>query len=175
VRDLLLPVADEIPDSLDLTKNVKIVLRELEQYLTSRPVKEETAISPMLAEEVRRAAEFLRGRTLVLIGGLKRPLAADALTSALQIKELIWVEGRDQTYELFEPHVARNDVAAVILAIRWSRHGFGEVKAFCDKYEKPLVRLPGGYSPNQVAYHIVSQVGERLGAKNGVPYSLLTK
>jgi hypothetical protein len=175
VRDLLLSVADEIPDSIDLPKNVKIVLRELEQYLTTRPVKEETAISPMLAEEVRRAAEFLRGRTLVLIGGLKRPLAADALTAALQIKELIWVEGRDQTYELFEPHVARNDVAAVILAIRWSRHGFGEVKAFCDKYEKPLVRLPGGYSPNQVAYHIVSQVGERLGAKIGIPYSLLTK
>lgn len=105
---------------------------------------------------------MLRGRTVVLIGGIKRPLAAESLTQAFDLKELVWVEGRDQTYAEFEPYVARPDVAAVILAIRWSRHGFGEVKEFCEKYDKPLVRLPGGYSPNQVALHIVNQIGERL-------------
>jgi hypothetical protein len=78
---------------------------------------------------------------------------------------LIWIEGRDQTYTSFEPDVANPDVAVVVLAIRWSRHGFGEVKEFCDKYHKPLVRLPGGYNPNQVAYHILHQVGERLAGK----------
>jgi hypothetical protein len=171
LRELLLPMAEEIPESLELPRNCKLVLRDLEQFLTSRSTKPEvddTATTPTETEDVRRAAEYLRGRAVVLIGGLKRPLAADALTQALELKELIWVEGRDQTYELFEPHVARPDVAVVILAIRWSRHGFGEVKAFCDKYDKPLVRLPGGYNPNQIAFHIMSQVGERLEHKNGV-------
>ena len=55
-------------------------------------------------------------------------------------------------------------VAAEQLAIRWSSHGFGEVKEFCDKYGKPLVRLPAGYNPNQVAFHLLSQVGDRLGS-----------
>jgi hypothetical protein len=162
LRDLLLSVAEEIPETLELPKNVELVLRELEQFLTSRPVVQEETATPVLTEDVQRAAELLRGRTVVLIGGIKRPLAADALTQAFDLKELVWVEGRDQTYAEFEPYVARPDVAAVILAIRWSRHGFGEVKEFCDKYDKPLVRLPGGYSPNQVALHIVNQIGERL-------------
>jgi hypothetical protein len=166
LRDLVLPIAEEIPESLEVPKNVRLVLRELEQFLTSRlPEIEETASLPVLTEEVRQAAELLRARTVVLIGGIKRPLAAEALSNALELKELVWVEGRDQTYAEFEPYVARNDVAVVLLAIRWSRHGFGEVKEFCDKYDKPLVRLPGGYSPNQVAMHIMSQVAERLSVK----------
>jgi hypothetical protein len=166
LRDLLLPHAETIPESLELSKNVSLVLRELEQYLTSRPSPAEVVEEmPVLTEEVRQAAELLRGRTVVLIGGLKRPLAAESLTAAFALKELVWVEGRDQTYADFEPYVARPDVAVVILAIRWSRHGFGEVKEFCDTYDKPLVRLPGGYSPNQVALHIMSQVAERLGGK----------
>ncbi len=162
IRDLLLPVLDDIPETLELSKNFKLVLREIDRFLSSIPTKPEATVASEPIEEVRRAAELLRGQTIVLIGGDRRPLAAEALTQAFGLKELIWVEGRDQTYADFEPEVARPEVAIVILAIRWSRHGFGEVKAFCEKYGKPLVRLPGGYSPNQIAFHIVSQVGERL-------------
>lgn len=162
IRDLLLPVLDDIPETLELPKNFKLVLREIDRFLSAIPTKPEAIIASEPIEEVRRAAELLRGQTIVLIGGDRRPLAAEALTQAFGLKELIWVEGRDQTYADFEPEVARPEVAIVILAIRWSRHGFGEVKAFCEKYGKPLVRLPGGYSPNQIAFHIVSQVGERL-------------
>ncbi|CAN5625833.1 hypothetical protein BH10CHL1_BH10CHL1_24860 [soil metagenome] len=162
IRDLLLPILDDIPETLELPKNFKLVLREIDRFLSSIPQKPEAIVASEPIEEVRRAAELLRGQTIVLIGGDRRPLAAEALTQAFGLKELIWVEGRDQTYADFEPEVARPEVVIVILAIRWSRHGFGEVKAFCEKYRKPLVRLPGGYSPNQIAFHIVSQVGERL-------------
>jgi hypothetical protein len=79
------------------------------------------------------------------------------------LSELVWVETREhQTHAVFESLVARPDVAVVVLAIRWSSHGFGEVKAFCDNYGKPLVRLPAGYNPNSVALHIMDQVGQRL-------------
>jgi len=36
------------------------------------------------------------------------------------------------------------------------------VREFCEKYGKPLVRLPGGYSTNQVAVQIMQQCSDRL-------------
>jgi hypothetical protein len=63
----------------------------------------------------------------------------------------------------FESAIARPDVALVLLAIRFSSHAFGDVSAFCEKYGKPLVRLPGGYNPNQVAAMIRLQAGKRIG------------
>ena len=63
---------------------------------------------------------------------------------------------------MFEPYVARPEVALVLLAIRWSSHSFGDVKRFCDDHGKPMVRLPGGYGVNQVAAQILAQCGERL-------------
>jgi hypothetical protein len=60
--------------------------------------------------------------------------------------------------------VARPDVALVLLAIRWSSHAFGEVRHLCDRHDKALVRLPAGYSPNQVAAQILAQCSEQLRA-----------
>ena len=67
-----------------------------------------------------------------------------------------------QSIEGFEAYIARADVAVVLLAIRWSSHSFGDIKAFCDRHGKPLVRLPAGYHPNQVALQVVSQCSGRL-------------
>jgi hypothetical protein len=86
------------------------------------------------------------------------------LKTALGLKELVWVETREhESVTAFEPVIARPDVALVLLAIRWSSHSFGDVRRFCDRHGKPLVRLPGGYNPNQVAAQIVSQCGGQLG------------
>jgi hypothetical protein len=170
LREMLLPYIDSIPeiDEIESAKNFQAVLREIDRYLASQQIElDESEIEEQVAQisdGVRQAAEMLRGRTVVLIGGDRRHIAAEALKKAFGLKELIWVVGRDQTYVEFEPQVARADVSLVILAIRWSRHGFGEVKNFCEHYGKPLVRLPGGYNPNQVAFHVINQVGERLTA-----------
>jgi hypothetical protein len=166
LRDLVLPIAEEIPDDLPLPKSVELVLREIDRYLALRPVEPPVnGRDEALPEDVGKTRELLEGRSLVMIGGERRPSAAEALESTFGLHELIWIETREhQTHAVFEPYVARDDVAAVVLAIRWSSHGFGEVKEFCDKYGKPLVRLPAGYSPNQVAHHLMRQVGDRLGS-----------
>jgi len=161
LRDLLYPLLDAMPD-LELPKSFQLVVREIDRFLASRPAKPDIVAVAAPTEEVQRVAELLRGRTAVLIGGEKRVWAVEALTEAFALQELVWIEGHDQSYADFEPQVARPEVAVVILAIRWSRHGFGEVKAFCDQYDKLLVRLPGGYNPNLVAHHILNQVGARL-------------
>jgi hypothetical protein len=86
------------------------------------------------------------------------------LRTALGLKELFWIETREhESIDTFEPYIARPEVALVLLAIRWSSHSFGEVKRFCDRHGKPLVRLPAGYNPNQVALQILSQCSEQLG------------
>ena len=88
----------------------------------------------------------------------------EALKTAFGLKELFSIETREhESIDDFEPYVARPEVSLVLLAIRWTRHSYGETKEFCDKYGKPLVRLPGGYDPNQVAFQILEQCGERLG------------
>jgi hypothetical protein len=163
VRDLLLPVLEDMPDLPDLPRGFQLVLREIDRYLASRRPETEVSSTPAPTEEVRQVARLLAGRRVVLIGGECRPYAKTALEEAFDLEELTWIETREhQTIEGFEPFIARPDVAVVILAIKWSSHSYGEVRVFCERHGKPLVRLPGGYNPNQVAHQILSQCGERL-------------
>ena len=58
-------------------------------------------------------------------------------------------------------------MALVIVAIRWSNHSFSDVKVFCDRHGKPMVRLPAGYNPNQVAVQVLAQCSGLLAAEHG--------
>src|SRR5690606_2152167 len=99
--------------------------------------------------------------SVVLIGGDRRPEAQEALVEAFGLGELEWIGTREhESIERFRPSIAHPDVALVLLAIRWASHSFGDIKEDCDRHGKPLVRLPGGYNPNQVAAQILSQCGE---------------
>ena len=99
-----------------------------------------------------------------MIGGNRRRESQESWRKSLGLKDLVWIETKEhQAVEAFEPLIARSDVAVVLLAIRWSSHSFGDVKEFCDRYGKPLVRLPGGYNPAQVAAQILAQCSGRLG------------
>ena len=163
VREILLPILDRMPDLEDPPRNLQLVLREIDRYLAARRTAAEPAPPEAPTAEVVEAARLLGGKSVVLIGGARRPEAHDAIRRAFNLKELIWIETREhESIDHFEPSVARPDVALVILAIRWSSHAFGDVKAFCDRYDKPLLRLPRGYSPNQVAHEVVGQCSERL-------------
>lgn len=163
VREILLPILDRMPDLEDPPRNLQLVLREIDRFLAARRTAAEPAPPEAPTAEVVEAARLLGGKSVVLIGGARRPEAHDAIRRAFNLKELIWIETREhESIDHFEPSVARPDVALVILAIRWSSHAFGDVKAFCDRYDKPLLRLPRGYSPNQVAHEVVGQCSARL-------------
>jgi hypothetical protein len=165
VRGMLLPHIDDLPGGADLPPGFRRVLREIDRYLATRPPPAAPAPSQGPTAEVGDAARLLSGRSAVLIGGLRRPQAQEALRAALGLDELIWIGTREhQSVRGFEASVARPEVAVVLLAIRWSSHAFGDVKAFCDRHGKLLVRLPGGYNPAQVAAQVLSQCGGRLGA-----------
>jgi hypothetical protein len=162
LRELLLPAVDLFPD-VPLPVNVQRVLREIDRYLASRPTREVEAAPSEERPEIGMVAERLRGRTIVLIGGLRRPLAQEALRRAFDLDDVDWVETREhESTASFEAHVSRPDVVLVLLAIRWCSHSFSDVKVFCDRHGKMLVRLPGGYNADQVAVQILAQCGERL-------------
>ena len=166
IRELLLPVIDELPDRDELPQGFRLVLREIDRFLAARPSAAGAASAPEPTAEVKEARRLLEGRSAVLIGGICRREARKLLKKAFGLRELIWIETREhQSIGAFEFPIARADVALVLLAIRWSSHAFGDVKQFCDRYGKPLVRLPGGYSPNQVAVQILSQCSGQLGGE----------
>ncbi|HXG11459.1 MAG TPA: hypothetical protein VNK04_17020 [Gemmataceae bacterium] len=163
IRELLLPVIEEMPELGDLPRGFQLVLREIDRFLAACPTPESPTVIEEPAPVVREAARLLEGRSIVLIGGERRPAACEALRRGLGLRELIWIETREhQSIDGFEPYIARPEVALVVLAIRWSSHSFGDVKEFCDRHGKPLVRLPGGYNINQVAAQIMAQCSQRL-------------
>lgn len=87
-----------------------------------------------------------------------------AIEDAFGLAKLIWVTTRPhEPLDLFVPYVKRDDVALVLLAIRWASHSYAEIADLCKRYGKPFVRLPGGYNPNQIASQIVAQAAGILG------------
>jgi hypothetical protein len=112
---------------------------------------------------MKAVARSLAGKSAVLIGGSRRREAQRSLEQAFALHQLIWIETKEhQAVATFEPMIARRDVALVLLAIRWSSHSFTDVKAICDRHDTPLVRIPGGYNPYQVAAQIIAQSSGNL-------------
>ena len=162
LRELLVNLVDQVPD-VPLPENVQFVMREVDRFLATRPVVEAEEEGMEATEEVKRVAKWLAGKVLVLIGGVPRPHAREALRRAVGVKEVDWVETREhESFAPLETHVARPDVAVVLLAIRWTSHAYGNVEQFCAQHDKPLVRLPAGYNPNQVAVQIIQQCSGRF-------------
>jgi hypothetical protein len=165
VRDLLLPILDRMPDNLTMPSGAMRVLQEVDHYLSIRPADEEERAGEPPSAEVEEVRRLLAGREVVLIGGQLRPQSRTALIESFALKDLRWIVTPDhESVSVFEAPIARPDVAVVLLAIRWSSHSYGDVQHFCDRYGKLLVRLPGGYNPNQVAHQILEQAGNRLRA-----------
>lgn len=165
IREVVAPIVDRMPDLEQPSRGLTLFLREVDDFLASRrPTPEEEAEPQEPANaDVAEVAQLLEGKAVVLIGGACRPEADKALREAFRLKELFWIETREhESIERFKPVVARPDVALVILAIRWSSHAFSDIKPYCDQHAKPLLRLPRGYNPNQVAREILDQCSDRL-------------
>lgn len=164
IRELVIPIEDRLPEGIPVTDGWRQVDRHIDEYLAlleaeqveQRPVRQR---SP----EVETAAELLRGRRMVLIGGQERPRSREALIRELELGDLAWITSAEHaSLDTFEPDIIREDTDVVVLMIRWTSHSHGGVRKFCEDHDKLFVRLPGGYSPNQVAGQVMSQIGERL-------------
>ena len=161
LRDMLLPIVDDLPETSEPPEGLRRVLVEIDRHLAAQSAPAPQVLRETTSDEVRKAAELYKDKTLVLIGGDRRPNAYAALKTALGLKELVWISTREhELTEYFVPFIARPDVDAVLLAIRWSSHSYGDVKVICDKHGKEFFRLPAGYNPNQVAHQLLQHARE---------------
>jgi hypothetical protein len=164
LRDLLVPVIDLLPGDQPVTPEFEQVLRSIDAYVASREAETPEPAAPAASADVLGVRGALSGKSVVVIGGVARPAAREKLRVAFDLADVYWPETREhESHYHFESLVHKKDVALVLLAIRWSGHAFGEIKAFCESADKPLVYLPAGYNPNSVAHEIMTQAGKRLG------------
>ena len=166
IREALLPVLDLAPDPEGFPPGFGLALGEVERHRDEQPAGPRDPAEPVAprdSPETRAVADLLRGRAVLMIGGQRQPHAQAALASAFELSELVWLDSKEHaSNDVFRPSIARPDVALVLLAIRWSSHSFGDVKVDCDRAGKPLVRLPAGYNPQQVAAQILAQASDQL-------------
>jgi len=159
IREVLLPHITHLPSTIPGATALGVAVREAKTFQENRRGGTAPKKAKEPAAEVTKAATLLRAKSLVLIGGNARPNHKRALEKALGLKELIWIQTRPgMPVSTFEPYIARPDVAAVLLAIRWSSHQYGDVRHYCQEYGKPLVRLPTGYNAKRVAVQILAKL-----------------
>jgi len=165
LREMLLPVYDRLPRELNVPAPVERVFRAIELHRDSQAIDDHAIEDDVPAPHVAQVADWLRGKELVLIGGQRRPHHVNALKRIFGLADVRWISTPEHSsFTVFEADIARSEVAAVLLAIRWSSHDYASVQQYCTKYGKPLVRLTAGYNTNQVAHQIQQQAGERLAA-----------
>ncbi|KOR31009.1 hypothetical protein TI04_03060 [Achromatium sp. WMS2] len=163
LRDKLSPIAAFLPDRLGSESQQLI-----RAYLQSWEIDDEEYESDEVITnnqdknwnnpDIQRVAEWLHGRTIVLIGGEERPPAKAALINAFDLEDVIWISTRPhETLEVFKTSIRRQEVGLVMLAIRWASHAYGNISTFCRQLEKPFIRLPAGYNPRRVAHEIINQ------------------
>ncbi len=163
LRDLLVDLVDDIPEDVDVPDAARRVLDAIDRFLSERTSIPETTVAEIDTPAVKEVASLLRGQSVLMIGGVPRPYAKAALERAFELKELLWKRTNEHNARLdCEAEVSKPDLAVVLLAIRWTRHAYGDVKVTCDLHGKPLVRLPRGYNPKQVAEEILRQASEQL-------------
>jgi hypothetical protein len=164
LRGLLVPHLTQLRRESDRSQNLQLVLRDVDQALAHLAEPERSDETADLPEpHVDAVADMLRDRVVVMVGGDSRPPVKQTIEETFDLRELHWHDTRPHRSHMpIEPYIARPDVAVVLLAIRWASHNLGEIQTFCERYEKPLVRLPGGYNVSQIAYQIIEQASNRL-------------
>ena len=164
LRECWLPIHHRFDEVEDLPPEVLLVLREVECHLARHPSDEDRSVSPSGdSAEVLELRNLLRGKSMMMIGGDRRPLRQKAIAGAFELRELIWDSADAHTsLDQFLPAIRRDDVAVVLLSIRWSSHSYSDLDAVCRQHDKLFVRLPAGNNANQIAHQVLLQVGERL-------------
>lgn len=115
---------------------------------------------------VMRVRDMLRGSVLVIVGGERRQDAVDRLVEAFEIRGVEWIVLNEHTTAapLHAP-IARADVLVVAVLIKLTGHQHSDEAAAAARIAgKALVRIPAGYSPEQIAAQILEQASDRLSA-----------
>jgi hypothetical protein len=144
-----------------LPHDALVLLREVELACSRATAEPGAPVEP--PEE--RVARLLSGRSLVVVGGDTGREHGERWRQAFDLREVHWrtTSKANPSVAAIEPLIARPEVAAVLVLIRWVRHATHDGLAeACERHDKPLVRVRAGYHPTQLALEILRQCGSRL-------------
>ena len=161
---MLVPIVDDIPE-VELPEGFQRVLGEVDRYLATQMPPAQQIVREASAE-VQKVADLYKGKTMVLIGGDRRPHAYEALKSAFGLKDLIWIATREhESTDIFVPYISRPDVDVVLLAIRWSSHSYGDVKACATSSARSSTGCPRATIPTRSPTRFFNTGARRSGKK----------
>lgn len=125
---------------------------------------EEESPTKQYSAGVTRVRDFLRGGRVVLVGGERRDDAERRIREAFDLADLEWLAPAEHSSSgPLEAPIGRADTRLVLQLIKLTgHHHAADVAAYCERYAKPLVRLPAGYNPEQIAAQVIEQASERL-------------
>ena len=159
-RDALLRLS-ECARARRLPHDALVIAREVELACSHDPARPVPPAEP--PEE--RVARLLSDRSLVVVGGDTGREHGERWRQAFGLREVHWrtTSKANPSVASIEPLIARPEVAAVLVLIRWVRHATHDgIAQACERHGKPLVRVRAGYHPTQLAIEILRQCGSRL-------------
>jgi hypothetical protein len=167
VREALTPLASSEPAAYAPGRELKLALREVARFLEQRSEADDDGDSDEPPNpDVAEAARLLRGRVVLLIGGVVKEHRRQAIERAFELGELRWIGANmnDASTGDFEPQLRRPETSLVVRMVRFTRTHHGELMDLCKRYNRPFVNLPAGYGVNQLAAEVLAQAGDQLRA-----------
>ncbi len=167
VCELLVERIDDMPDELEPSEGAALVLRAVDDRIAQLEVDANERLEPVreLGPHTLAARELLSGRTVVLIGGERRPREEERLRRDLGLRELRWISTRPhRSIDPLIEEITKPEVDVVVVLVRFSDHAFGALKHPAEAASKAFVMARGGYGSERIAHEILEQVSERLAA-----------
>lgn len=174
IRDILLPIVDDFPETLndendnvvsqgvEMSSEFQLVINAIYKYMLQHPAPVQESIEPD-TEAVVKVSNRLQNKVLVVVGGIRKPRAAQRLKHKLKVREVRWLEATKQD-RVSEFRSSLNGAEVVLLITRLIGHKHNDIRDMCRAAGIPWVQTPvnAGYHPNTVASEILRQASEQL-------------
>lgn len=160
--DTLGPIRDQLPELASLPNVRQVLSRDAARETPDAAPREYSA-------DVVRVRNHLRGGAVVLVGGERRPEAENRIREAFELRDVVWVSlGEHASSAPAQAPILRPEVRLVFILIKLAGHQHVEdVARFAREAGKPLVRVPAGYNPEQLAAQALTQVAHQLHPAHG--------
>ncbi len=123
------------------------------------------------SECVLRARELLEGGVIVVVGGEPRNEAMERITSAFGLADIVWVPLQEHgPSQPMRSPIQRPETRLVLVLVKLAGHlHVKQAQEYARNADKPVVLLPAGYNPEQIADAISQQASETLAAAHCAP------
>lgn len=169
LRDQLLKVLDELPDSNDTTADLhddfRTVLRHLEDYHDEQ-LERSLEAAPRSAKpsaDLLQVRQWLKGKTVALVAGVMKPEHQQRIEQELRLKSLIWIPA-SKTDRVADLRPQLRNASLVIFITKLMGHKHSDLRACCDEHNIPWVQTKKsqGYGVNVLVDVIMNQASRQL-------------